>query len=68
MSCKPNKTFNIKKKTILATSGIQFTTTKEKGDAYEIFIKHLLIGSGNYKMVYLWKDIPESDLFASGIT
>jgi len=53
---------------MLATSGIQFTTTKEKGDAYEIFIKHLLTDSGDYKMVHLWKDIPESDLFASGIS
>ena len=67
MSISPKKTYNIKKKAILATSGIQFATTKEKGDVYEIFIKHLLIDSGDYKMVHLWKDIPESDLFASGI-
>jgi len=62
-----SKKIVIKKKTILATPKIQFKNTKEKGDAYEIFIKHLLIDSGNYKMVHLWKDAPEADLFASGI-
>ena len=68
MSISPKKTYNIKKKAILATAGIQFATTKEKGDAYEIFIKHLLIDSGDYKIVHLWKHIPESDLFSCGIT
>ena len=61
-----------KKKSILATPDIseqviEFKNTKEKGDAYEIFIKHFLIDSEKYKMVHLWKDVPESDLFASGI-
>jgi superfamily II DNA or RNA helicase len=46
---------------------ITFKNTKEKGDAYEIFIKHHLIDSGNYEWVYLWKDIPEAELFESGI-
>jgi len=46
---------------------IVFKTTKEKGDAYEIFIKHHLIDSGNYEWVYLWKHVPESELFESGI-
>jgi predicted helicase len=46
---------------------ITFTTTKEKGDAYEKFIKHDLLNSGNYKQVYLWRDVPEADLFACGI-
>ena len=46
---------------------ITFKTTKEKGDAYEIFIKHQLIDSGNYEWVYLWKDVPEAELFESGI-
>ncbi len=40
---------------------------KEKGDAYEIIIKHELLDSGNYKKVHLWRDVPEADLFASGI-
>jgi superfamily II DNA or RNA helicase len=46
---------------------IVFKTTKEKGDAYEIFIKHHLIDSGNYEWVYLWKHVPEAELFESGI-
>ena len=57
----------IKKKHILSTPEIKFKNTKEKGDAYEILIKHFLLESGNYKMVHLWKDIPESDLFECGI-
>jgi superfamily II DNA or RNA helicase len=48
-------------------SVIVFKNTKEKGDAYEIFIKHELIDSGEYEWVYLWKDLPESELFESGI-
>ena len=66
MTTKPKKVV-IKKKAILATPEIEFKTTKEKGDAYEIFIKHYLIDTGNYKSVYLWKDVPEADLFACGI-
>jgi superfamily II DNA or RNA helicase len=46
---------------------ITFKNTKEKGDAYEIFIKHHLIDSGNYEWVYLWKHVPEAELFESGI-
>jgi len=46
---------------------IVFKNTKEKGDAYEIFIKHHLIDSGNYEWVYLWKHVPEAELFESGI-
>lgn len=46
---------------------IIFKNTKEKGDAYEIFIKHHLIDSGNYEWVYLWKHVPEAELFESGI-
>jgi len=64
MATKP-KTVIIKKKA--QQSVITFSTTKEKGDAYEIFIKHHLMDTGNYKSVYLWKDVPEADLFASGI-
>ncbi len=72
MSSKPKKVV-IKKKIILsetetsAEPTIEFKTTKEKGDTYEIFIKHHLIDNGNYKSVYLWKDVPEADLFDSGI-
>jgi len=66
MTTKPKKVV-IKKKAILATPEIEFKTTKAKGDAYEIFIKHYLIDTGNYKSVYLWKDVPEADLFACGI-
>jgi predicted helicase len=46
---------------------IIFKNTKEKGDAYEIFIKHYLIDSGEYEWVYLWKNVPEAELFESGI-
>lgn len=62
---KPRKVI-IKKKAIQQPN-ITFTTMKEKGDAYEILIKHNLLDSGNYKQVYLWRDVPEADLFASGI-
>jgi len=66
MAAKSKKVV-IKKKFILATPKLEFKTTKEKGDAYEIFIKHHLMDTGDYKSVYLWKDVPEADLFASGI-
>ena len=62
---KPKKVI-IKKKTIQQPN-INFNTMKEKGDAYEILIKHLLLDSGNYDKVHLWQDVPEADLFASGI-
>jgi predicted helicase len=58
---------HVKTKKPISNSSITFANTKEKGDAYEIFIKHHLIDSGNYKSVYLWKDIPEADLFSCGI-
>ena len=53
---KPKKVI-IKKKTNQQPN-ITFTTMKEKGDAYEILIKHDLLDSGNYKQVYLWRDVP----------
>lgn len=62
---KPRKV--IIKKKINQQPNITFNTMKEKGDAYEILIKHDLLDSGNYKQVYLWRDVPEADLFASGI-
>ena len=46
---------------------ISFNTTKEKGDAYERYIKHHMLDSGNYKQVTLWKDVAEADLFNAGI-
>ena len=66
MATNPTKII-IKKKHILSTPEIKFKNTKDKGDAYEIFIKHLLLDSGNYKMVHLWKDVPEAALFDCGI-
>lgn len=61
-----------KKKSILATPDIseqviEFKNTKEKGDAYEIFIKHFLIDSGEYNWVYLWKETPLYHILKSKI-
>ena len=48
-------------------SEIIFKNTKEKGDAYEIFIKHHLIDSGNYEWVYLWNETPLEHILKSKI-
>jgi superfamily II DNA or RNA helicase len=66
MTTKPKKVV-IKKKAILATPEIEFKTTKEKGDAYEIFIKRLLLDSGDYEWVYLWNETPMRYLIESKI-